>query len=315
MNFDYINPNTIDLRLFIIIFVIAIVALILTRKLLKLSFPYFFMGMTGIILGFFVGSLISAPFRNLPGDYGRWLPGIINIFVMVGILDLFLARVKSVSNFFGKLFSKIMKTNENITQNIIVDTSALIDGRIEAIVETGFLFGKLIIPRFVLEELQSVADSHDSLKRTRGRRGLDVLSRLQKNNRVIVEIIDEETKTSKKVDYQIILLAKAKNAEILSVDYNLNKVASIEGLTVLNINELAESLKPLIIPGEQMEVKIIQKGKEKNQGVGYLPDGTMIVVEHGGNLVGNSVKCEVVRIFHTLAGKMIFVESVDKAKK
>lgn len=309
---NYINSFGNDFTIFWVILLVAVLALVFSRKLLKLSFPYFFMGLIGLTLGLLVGSLITAPLTNLPGEYGRWIPIVINIFVAVAVLDLFIAQAEPVSEFFSKILARIFKTDtEKYIEAIAIDTSALIDGRIQAIAETGFLLGKLYIPRFVLEELQTVADSSDPLKRTRGRRGLEVLTSLQKNKQVTIEICDA-SQASPKVDKALLVFAKEKRAKVLTVDYNLNRIAQIEDIPVLNINELAESLKPILIPGEEINVKVIQKGKEKNQGVGYLADGTMIVVENGNKFVGETVSCEVVRIFHTVAGKMIFVEPRQK---
>jgi len=310
--FNYINYNVNDFKIFIIILFIAVIILFVTKRLLKVSTPYFFMGLLGLIIGLLVGSLIAQPFSKLPGEYGKWLPIVINIFVTVGILDLFLAQAKSVTNFFGKILFKVYEKENKYSGEVIVDTSVLIDGRIESIANTGFISYKLIIPRFILLELQAVADSEDNLKRTRGRRGLEVLTRLQKNKQVSIEIYNDNRASLKKIDHQILDLAKEKNAKILTVDYNLGRIAQIEGMQILNINELAEALKPALIPGEEINVKIIQKGKEKNQGVGYLADGTMIVVENGGKYVGENILCEVVRIFYTAAGKMIFVEPRKK---
>lgn len=307
--FDFINFDQNDFIFFIIILLVAIITLILTRRFLKLSFPYFFMGFLGLIVGLAIGSLLTDPLSKLPGEYGRWLPIIINIFVVVAILDLFIAQAKPAGEFFSKIFSRILKTDSALPSNeIIVDTSVLIDGRIQAIADTGFILGKLIIPSFVLQELQAVADTDDPLKRARGRRGLEVLSSLQKNNQISVELLEIEVKSKEKVDSKIVSVAKERKARILTVDFNLNRVAQIQGAAVLNINQLAECLKPVLIPGESLDVKVIQKGKEKNQGVGYLPDGTMIVVEGGDKFVGQTIHCEVVRIYQTVAGKMIFVE-------
>jgi len=305
---DFIKYSQQDLLLLLLILVIAIIALIITRKLLKISFPYFFMGFTGLTLGLIIGSLFGNLFSNLPGQYGRWLPIVANIFIAVAIFDLFIAQAKSINLIFRKMFGKLADGQDHINNKIIVDTSVLIDGRLLAIAETGFILGTLLIPSFVLEELQNVADSKDSLKRIRGRRGLEIVSSLQKSRAVEVDISDKFSNGNDEIDSRLIRLAKEIKSKILTVDFNLNRIAQIQGVGVLNINELAESLKPVLIPGENITVKIIQKGKEKGQGVGYLADGTMIVVEGGDKNVNESVECEVVRIFHTLAGKMIFVK-------
>jgi uncharacterized protein YacL len=189
---------------------------------------------------------------------------------------------------------------------VIVDTSTLIDGRILEVLNTGFLSYKLIVPEFVIKELQKVADSEDPLRRQRGRKGLKTLRSLQKIEGVNSEIIEDDFSTITYVDEKIVELAKTKNYKILTVDYNLNNVAKVHQLQVLNINELAKNLRPLFLPGEEIEVKIVQKGKEGSQGVGYLEDGTMVGVEDGRRFLGNKLKCLVSRILQTDAGRMVF---------
>lgn len=191
---------------------------------------------------------------------------------------------------------------------VVVDTSVLIDGRIEGIAKTGFVSGRFIVPKFVVEELQLVADSQDALKRNRGRRGMKILSELKKNEHFNLEMPEADFPNLKEVDAKIIALAKEYKARILTVDYNLNRVADIQEVFTLNINELANSLKPAVLPGEEVEVMIVQRGKEKNQGVGYLDDGTMVVVENGIRFMRQNVKGIVSRIFQTDAGRMIFVK-------
>lgn len=194
----------------------------------------------------------------------------------------------------------------NRHNEIVVDTSAIIDGRIADIARTGFIPGKLVVPRFVLAELQNIADSDDQMRRGRGRRGLEVLNTIRHSTNTFVEITDEDFPNIKEVDAKLVAMAKKRGTDILTTDYNLNRVARIEGVRVLNINELANAIRPVVLPGEIMNVKVVQKGKEKNQGVGYLPDGTMIVVEGGDKLIGKEVETEVTRFFQTEAGKMIF---------
>jgi uncharacterized protein YacL len=188
----------------------------------------------------------------------------------------------------------------------ILDTSVIIDGRIADIAETGFLDGILVIPQFVLRELQLVADSADSLKRNRGRRGLDILQRIQKIVTVNVQIVEDDFPTIREVDLKLIELAKAYEAKIITNDFNLNKVAQLQGVEVLNINELANALKPIVLPGETMRVFILKEGKEYNQGVAYLDDGTMVVVDNARKLIGKNVDIAVTSVLQTTAGKMIF---------
>ena len=188
----------------------------------------------------------------------------------------------------------------------ILDTSVIIDGRIADIAETGFLDGTIVIPQFVLRELQLVADSADSLKRNRGRRGLDILQRLQKVASLQIQIVEDDFPTVREVDMKLIELAKLYEGKIITNDFNLNKVAQLQGVEVLNINELANSLKPIVLPGETMKVFILKEGKEYNQGVAYLDDGTMVVVDNARKMIGKTIDISVTSVLQTTAGKMIF---------
>jgi uncharacterized protein YacL len=188
----------------------------------------------------------------------------------------------------------------------ILDTSVIIDGRIADIAETGFIEGPVVIPQFVLRELQQVADSADSARRNRGRRGLDILQRLQKVSQLTVQIVEEDFPNVREVDLKLIELAKLYNCKIMTNDFNLNKVAQVRGVEVLNINELANTLKPLVLPGEVMRVFILKEGKESTQGVAYLDDGTMVVVENARKLISKTIDVTVTSVLQTTAGKMIF---------
>jgi rRNA-processing protein FCF1 len=188
----------------------------------------------------------------------------------------------------------------------ILDTSVIIDGRIADIAETGFLDGIMVIPQFVLRELQLVADSADSLKRNRGRRGLDILQRLQKTASLQIQIVEDDFPAVREVDMKLIELAKVYEGKIITNDFNLNKVAQLQGVAVLNINELANSLKPIVLPGEIMRVFILKEGKEYNQGVAYLDDGTMVVCDNARKMIGKTIDISVTSVLQTTAGKMIF---------
>jgi uncharacterized protein YacL len=188
----------------------------------------------------------------------------------------------------------------------ILDTSVIIDGRIADIAETGFLDGTIVTPQFVLRELQLVADSADSLKRNRGRRGLDILQRLQKVATLQIQIVEDDFPAVREVDLKLIELAKLYEGKIITNDFNLNKVAQLQGVEVLNINELANSLKPIVLPGETMRVFILKEGKEYNQGVAYLDDGTMVVVDNARKMIGKTIDVSVTSVLQTTAGKMIF---------
>ncbi|TAK89607.1 TRAM domain-containing protein [Patescibacteria group bacterium] len=187
----------------------------------------------------------------------------------------------------------------------LVDTSVIIDARIADIAKAGFAPGKLLIPRFVLAELQNIADSSDAMRRGRGRRGLETLNTMRDNG-VDMEVIEDDVSDIPEVDAKLVRLGRTHGVSVLTTDYNLNRVASIEGVRVLNINELANAVRPVILPGEHMQIKVVQPGKERGQGVGYLADGTMVVVDSGDKLIGQEVDVEITRVFQTVAGKMLF---------
>lgn len=187
----------------------------------------------------------------------------------------------------------------------LVDTSVIIDARIADIAKAGFAPGKLLIPRFVLAELQHIADSSDAMRRGRGRRGLETLNTMRDNG-VDMEIIEDDVSDIPEVDAKLVRLGRTHGVSVLTTDYNLNRVASIEGVRVLNINELANAVRPVILPGEHMQIKVVQPGKERGQGVGYLADGTMVVVDSGDKIIGQEVEVEITRVFQTVAGKMLF---------
>ena len=190
----------------------------------------------------------------------------------------------------------------------LLDTNVIIDGRVMDIASTGFLRSELIIPRFVLNELQFIADDTDTMRRSRGRRGLEVLRKLQSDPLVVSRLVDDDVPTVRQVDEKLIALAKQWNCPIMTNDYNLNKVASIQGVTVLNINELANAVKVVVLPGEPMSIHVIQPGKEPSQGVGYLEDGTMVVIEGGSMYLDRSIDITVTKVLQTAAGRMIFAK-------
>ncbi len=271
-------------------------------------------GLLGLILGLVVANLLAVSLTPIP-IIGEYFPLILNIvFGYLGV-GLALKKKEEIVLLFGvipklkdKLSLKGVKkeaTYGEISYPKILDTSVIIDGRIFDIYKSGFIEGAILIPRFVLNELQYVADSTDPMKRSRGRRGLDILAKLQKEGKDKVKIVEEDVE-GKSVDDKLIALAKKLNAEIITTDYNLNKVASIEGVKVLNINELANALKPLVLPGEELVVQIIREGKESGQGVGYLDDGTMVVVEEGKHHIGRVAELQVTSVLQTAAGRMIF---------
>lgn len=201
-----------------------------------------------------------------------------------------------------------LSRQDQVETVVVVDTSAIIDGRITDICKTRFIEGKMVVPRFVLKELQQIADSADPIKRQRGRRGLEVLNTIQKDIGIPVIIHEEDFPDIKEVDAKLVKLAKLLEAKIFTVDFNLNRVAAIQGIKVLNINELANALKPVVFPGELMEIRLLREGKEYNQAVGYLDDGTMVVAEDARKFIGSTVKVAVTSVLQTQAGRMIFTK-------
>jgi len=266
----------------------------------------------GSVLGILGAYLFSLVIRNsiIPGPTQSFLQILVMLLMayvglVVGANKGDLLNLAALGGVFGgeKQGKKSFK---------ILDTSVIIDGRIADIAETGFLDGIIVTPQFVLRELQLVADSADSLKRNRGRRGLDVLQRLQKVASLQIQIVEDDFPAVREVDLKLIELAKLYEGKIITNDFNLNKVAQLQGVAVLNINELANSLKPIVLPGETMRVFILKEGKEYNQGVAYLDDGTMVVVDNARKMIGKTIDISVTSVLQTTAGKMIFGKWDDR---
>ncbi len=270
--------------------------------------------LVGIVVSLFVANLfVSRVLLALIQDIPLTLPIYILFYFIMGYLGFVLGKEKSKTLDLSKvpLFEKL----EEAKDIKLLDTSTIIDGRIADICETGFIQGTFIIPQFVLYEIQHVADHQDSIKRTRGRRGLDVLHRLQKQTFLSVKIVDYDFPKLKDVDTKLIALAKRLGGKIITNDYNLNKVAELQGIEVLNMNQLAMSLKPTLLPGEQMSVKVVREGKEHGQGIGYLDDGTMIVVDDARKYLGKAVDVVVTSVLQTTSGRMIFSKLKENADK
>jgi uncharacterized protein YacL len=279
-----------------------------------LSLRRLFGAVIGSLLGIIGAYLFSLVLRNsLPDGRTRSLLqlGVLLLMTYVGLVVG--ANKGDLLNLaaLGGLFAGERAGKRNIK---VVDTSAIIDGRIADIAETGFLEGVLVIPGFVLRELQMVADSSDSSKRQRGRRGLDVLQRMRGNPHIAVQIAEEDYPHIREVDLKLLEMARNLEARILTNDFNLNKVAQVRGVAVLNINDLANSLRPVVLPGEKMRVVIMKEGKEYDQGVGYLDDGTMVVVDHARRLIGRTVEICVTSVLQTASGKMIFGRLDDASR-
>jgi uncharacterized protein YacL len=264
----------------------------------------------GLIVGLIIAALLTFPLSLLPDPFGKVLPfaGVL-IFSYFGI-SIFVMRQQDILTTFQHLPNRgqddNMHTRQQGARTILLDTSVIIDGRISDIARTGFLFGTLLIPRFVLNELQYIADSADNLRRQRGRRGIEVISQLQKDMIIPVRITDVDVEGVREVDDKLVILARQLRCPILTNDYNLNRIAELQGVNVLNVNELANAVKLVFLPGETLGVSIIQEGKEIGQGVGYLDDGTMVVVEDGRGYLDKEVTVTVTKVLQTAAGRMIF---------
>ncbi len=283
----------------------------------------------GLIIGLIISLLLFTILSSLPFNLGHIMPFVaMVVFSFLGVA-LAVQRKNDFAHLFQGIFTRRPRERERdeerekdrgkdrdklasgpaqiepVTQ-ILLDTSAIIDGRIADISQTGFVSGALVVPRFVLAELQRIADSADTMRRNRGRRGLEMLNRLQKDATVPIEITDADVEGIVEVDSKLVKLARTLHCPIITNDFNLNRVAELQGVKVLNINELANAVKPVLLPGEDLFIKIMQDGKELGQGVGYLDDGTMIVVEGGRQYMNATIEVNVTRVLQTVAGRMIF---------
>lgn len=307
------------------------------KQINKMPFSDVVAGVIGLAIGLIIANLIGVAFANIP-VIGSYIPvifsivfGYLGIHIVVKkqkeIADLIRAVPKWIKESKSKhdnhdsdkkeSDNKAEKEKEAVAENTVnnvslklLDTSVIIDGRIADICRTGFIEGKLLIPVFVLEELQHIADSADALKRVRGRRGLDVLQRLRTEYGMLIEIINEDYDDITEVDSKLVRMGQLKGAKIITNDFNLNKVSELRGVPVLNINELSNAVKPVVIPGETMHVTVVKEGKEHNQGVAYLDDGTMIVVENGRRFMNEAIQVEVTSALQTAAGRMIFAKPI-----
>jgi uncharacterized protein YacL len=263
----------------------------------------------GLVLGLLIAVLLSFPLSLMPSPLREILPIVAAvIFGLLGMSTLIGRRRDFAQLFSNRLPLRSTEAASGLPEerSVLLDTSVIIDGRIADISRSGFLSGVLLVPRFVLNELQHIADSSDALRRNRGRRGLDILNRMQKDVARPLRVTDMDVEEVREVDDKLIALAKRLKCPILTNDYNLNRVAEIQGVTVLNVNELANAVRLVFLPGESMRIEIIQEGKEIGQGVGYLDDGTMIVVEEGRRYIGQTINLTVTKVLQTAAGRMIF---------
>jgi uncharacterized protein YacL len=284
----------------------------LIQRVEELSTAEFVTAVIGFLLGLLMGLLLGFPLSNFPEPWGQILPLAVSLSLGLGMVGLTVAKRKDLvvaAEALG-IFRRPDPDHESRASSgephIVVDTSAIIDGRIAEIVESGFIYGTLVVPRFVLDELQHIADSSDTLRRNRGRRGLEILARMQKDPTTPVEIVEADVPAENEVDAKLVALARSRSRVILTNDFNLNRVAELQGVRVMNINSLANAVKPAVLPGEELRVRVIQEGKEAGQGVGFLDDGTMIVIEGGARHIDKDLDVSVTRVLQTVAGRMIF---------
>jgi uncharacterized protein YacL len=292
---------------------VALLVVRIEQDIRKVSLKIFLGGVAGLVVGLCIAFLFSFGLKLIGNTTEKqivapWVYTLIS--VIMAYLGIVLGS-KKIDEFFDLAFTT---SKERLFDNVrILDTSVIIDGRIADVCDTGFIEGNLIVPRFVLEELQYIADSSDSIKRSRGRRGLDILNRMQKSTGINIEVVEQDFPELKGVDAKLVAMARKMSAKIVTNDFNLNKVAELQGIKILNINELANAVKPLVLPGEPMTVKIIKEGKEPGQGVAYLDDGTMIVVDNAQQCQGLTVEVWVTSVLQTTAGRMIFAELKEPA--
>ena len=281
----------------------------------------------GLVVGLAVAALVSIPFYALDGIMDWAIPVVISLSLGAGGLWLGVQREADVRAILPALdrprvvpqvvfaedaeipeIPEVSDVHETRNGSILVDTSAIIDGRIADLTVTGFIDRSLLVPRFVLDELRHIADSSDSMRRNRGRRGLEVLGRLRKDTTVPMRVLDVGLESGEEVDARLVELARGTKSSILTTDYNLNRVAEIQGVQVLNVNELANAVKSIVLPGENLRVDIMQEGKEAGQGVAYLDDGTMVVVEGGRRFINSARDVQVTRVLQTNAGRIVFAQ-------
>ena len=281
----------------------------LSEKIKKTNFTYLLLVMIIVMISSVCGGLLAIPFSTLPGLLGQFLPIIIVLifFILCAIvfsyrMDAFVDLANRITN--GKL--QIAEVASEHEATALLDTSVIIDGRIADIAHCGFVPGSLIVPNFILQELQFIADSEDAQRRQRGRRGLETLSNMQKDKAITISIVEFDIQNVREADAKLMHVAKELDCPILTNDYNLNKVAELQGIRILNVNDLTNAVKSILLPGEKLIVNVIQEGKEINQGVGYMEDGTMVVVENGRPYLGQQIDAVVTKILQTAAGRMIF---------
>lgn len=296
-------------------FLLSLAILGAERILLRVPLRGIISGFLGLLLGLITANMMVYSLFWM-SSVSPFFQDIAKVFlsVMFGYLGAVLGIKKGEEVDFG-VNSKFAEKRGIEDDFKILDTSVIIDGRIADICEAGFIEGVLTIPQFVLKELQHIADSSDSVRRNRGRRGLDILHKIQKNAEIKVQIVDQDFPKLKEVDTKLVALAKLLDGKILTNDFNLNKIAELQGVTVLNINQLANALKPVVLPGEIMNVFVLKEGKEYGQGVGYLDDGTMVVIDNAKKYIGKTLEAAVTSVLQTTAGRMIFTRPKEDQER
>ncbi len=269
----------------------------------------------GLLVGLLMSALVTVPLTQLPPPFNELGPILATVVVSYIALLIFFGRAEDMLKLLrlGRgVESDLDMHDARYNRRVLMDTSVIIDGRIADVSKLGFIGGTLVVPRFILAELQHIADSSDTLRRNRGRRGLEILNKMQQNDEYSpVEIVDDDIEGVREADEKLVILARKWNVPVMTNDYNLNRVAELQGVTVLNINELANAVKAVYLPGETMTIHVLQEGKEVDQGVGYLEDGTMVVIERGRYYIDRTIEVEVTKHIQTPAGRMIFARPTD----
>jgi len=288
------------------------------KSMQKMSITEIIYGTIGAVIALILMTFIAKPINDIP-KLGPILLILLNVLAAIIGAEIMVKKKEDITALLVNIKKPVVKekkTKETAKESVIgipkvLDTSVIIDGRIFDICETGFVEGPLVIPNFVLDELRHISDSSDSLKRNRGRRGLDILNKIQKELSIETQIVDDDFPKIAEVDAKLLKLAQKMEGKVITNDYNLNKVAEFQGVPVLNINELSNAIKPVVLPGEEMTIDIVKDGKESSQGVAYLEDGTMIVVEGGRKYIGQTTEVIVTSVLQTAAGRMIFAKPKD----
>lgn len=309
--------DSIVFIIFIFVAMMAIVFVIL-EVFKRPSLKHILFGVIAVILGLMVSTLLADPLSKLPSFWGQYLPLVVSAVFALGSLMLYRKLVPAIDHWidvvvkmvgFGGLAATFgLGQHRSLASDVIIDTSALIDGRVVTIATLGYLPQKVVVPRFILAELQNIADAKEADRRNKGKKGLDAIEELKKVKGVLFVIAPDDFPNIHEVDHKLVALAKKLHAQLMTTDYNLNKVAVVENIRVLNVNELAKELRPQLLPGDELVVHLVHLGKDKSQGVGYLDDGTMIVVENAGNMLDKNVEVKVTRSLQTSAGKMYFAK-------